>query len=127
MNQTARKATDPEVLKLALKILNRSRKAWESYLEDCEQDRRNGHRPHYCFHGMSQWTDYDNICGSCEEDGNYWSYETYARIALDLASVAVETQGKRIQMLIDLMRDRAPITITEELSEWVKEPVTRYE
>lgn len=30
-------------------------------------DRANGHRPHYCIHGTNQWTDYDNICGGCED------------------------------------------------------------
>ena len=37
------------------------------YEEDCERDRKEGHRPHYCEHGMNLWTDYDPICGYCEE------------------------------------------------------------
>jgi hypothetical protein len=37
------------------------------YALECEADRRNGHRPHYCIHGTNQWTDYDNICGGCED------------------------------------------------------------
>lgn len=30
-------------------------------------DAANGHRSHYCIHGTNQWTDYDNICGGCED------------------------------------------------------------
>lgn len=40
--------------------------------EDCAQDRAEGHRPHYCIHGTNQWTDYDNICGGCEDSLTVW-------------------------------------------------------
>lgn len=26
-----------------------------------------GYRPRYCIHGTNLWTDYDNICGGCED------------------------------------------------------------
>lgn len=52
---------------LAHKIERSLALGYEDYLEACEQDRREGHRPHYCEHGKSQWTDYDNICGPCED------------------------------------------------------------
>lgn len=38
----------------------------DAWLDECAEDRRNGHRPHYCIHGTNQWVDYDNICGPCE-------------------------------------------------------------
>lgn len=40
---------------------------FESAAEDAAQDRRDGHRAHYCVHGMNLWTDYDPICGPCED------------------------------------------------------------
>lgn len=38
-----------------------------SYQAMCETDREQGHRPRSCEHGTNRWTDYDNICGGCEE------------------------------------------------------------
>jgi hypothetical protein len=40
---------------------------YEQYLMDCESWSEQGYRPHYCEHGTNQWTDYDNICGGCED------------------------------------------------------------
>lgn len=48
---------------------------WEAYQADCERDYRRGYRAHYCEHGTNQWTDYDNICGPCEDgetNGDPW-------------------------------------------------------
>lgn len=55
------------VLKLALAVYRRMTEHYASHEEDCERDRRNGHTPHYCEHGTNRWTDYDNICGGCED------------------------------------------------------------
>ena len=120
-------ATDARVLKLALQILNESRKAWAEYEEECKAYRAEGFTPHYCFHGTNRWTDYDNICGWCEDYGNSWNFQVAAQEALGKASRAVEEESKRLQMVIDMMKAQAPITITEELSNWVKEPTARYE
>lgn len=54
-------------LKLAAKIDAQLVRGYEDYLEQCAYDRSQGHRPHYCEHGTSNWTEYDNICGWCEE------------------------------------------------------------
>lgn len=54
-------------LKLAAAIDAQLTRGYTSYLEQCDYDRSQGHRPHYCEHGTSNWTDYDNICGWCEE------------------------------------------------------------
>jgi hypothetical protein len=54
-------------LDLAHRIERSLARGYEEYLEACEQDRREGHRPHYCEHGKTQWVDYDNICGPCED------------------------------------------------------------
>ena len=42
------------------------------YEEDCEQDRANGYRPHYCIHGTNMWVDHDCACGPCEQGLTAW-------------------------------------------------------
>jgi hypothetical protein len=48
--------------------------------EDCSTWGAQGVRPQYCLHGTNQWTDYDNICGACEDSlfGERF-IESYAR------------------------------------------------
>jgi hypothetical protein len=117
--------TSKQVLALALVILNRGRKAWAMYLEECEQASKEGYRPHYCFHGTNLWTDYDNICGMCEDHGNYWNYQTYAAIALGEATRAFEKVQERHGHLIAMMQDGAPSEVLMKLNEWALEPVAR--
>lgn len=59
--------TDTLVVSVARKISATLAKNYADYLDECEQDRKNGHRAHYCEHGANMWTDWDNICGYCEE------------------------------------------------------------
>lgn len=48
-------------------LLEGFHKGQADYLRDCEEYREKGWRHHYCFHGTNMWTDYDPICGMCEE------------------------------------------------------------
>lgn len=41
--------------------------SYAAYEEACQADYARGYRARYCEHGTSQWTDYDNICGGCED------------------------------------------------------------
>jgi hypothetical protein len=69
-----RKDYDRTIALRILAVMKAKRKLQvESYFEDCAADRANGHRPHYCFHGTSLWTDYDNICGGCEDGDSAYS------------------------------------------------------
>ena len=54
----------------------------KKYDETCAEYRKQGYRPKYCFHGTYQWTDYDNICGGCEDEV---SFRETAKIALRIA------------------------------------------
>lgn len=112
--------------KMVLALLRQSRARYDVYLSDCEDDRRNGYRPHYCRHGVSLWVDYDCACGRCEDEGNYWDYltelsnarwevrnakrETLKRID---AMVAVSALGGDVSSLMswcgDLMRPLAAL------------------
>jgi hypothetical protein len=93
-------ATDKATLKLAAKILKRIRGQWDAYEQECAEYLKEGFRPHYCFHGTNLWTDYDNICGWCEEYGNHWSYEMAMRQALDEARAAQEAKQKRVDLIL---------------------------
>lgn len=82
---------------------------------------RNGHRTRYCIHGTDQWTDYDNICGGCEDgvtllamvvEGAYSDVMEYKR-RIHVAGAAIGTAAREGMPL-----DQAP------LWEWVKGPLT---
>lgn len=60
-------ALSKTVLRLALDIARSLERGYNEYLEECESYRKDGYRPHYCEHGTNTWTDYDNICGGCED------------------------------------------------------------
>lgn len=58
--------TEP-VAALAVQLMAEYAASYAAYERDCESDRERGYRPHYCEHGISLWTEYDNICGGCED------------------------------------------------------------
>lgn len=123
--ETSTKKLSKDVLKLALIILNRHRQTFIDYEEEAAQYAKEGHRPHYCVHGVNMWVDYDCACYACEEYGSYWHYDTYARFALDEAKAAHDEQSNRIDMLVKLHAKGAPIQIAE-LGKWATEPVQKY-
>lgn len=120
-------ATDQNTLKLAAKIMKRMRRQWEMYEEDCADAAKQGFRPHYCFHGTNQWTDYDNICGWCEEYGNSWDYELALRQALDEAKAALEAKQKRVDLLISCQIQKMPVGDWGNLMTWAHEPLAKYD
>lgn len=77
-------------LSLASKISNSLLADYRAWEESCEQDRREGHTPHYCEHGTSRWTDYDNICGGCEDGVTMADGVERRTYALDSAKRRVE-------------------------------------
>jgi hypothetical protein len=73
------------VLRLALALYRDMTTGYAEYLAACEADYRRGHRAHYCEHGTNQWTDYDNICGPCEDGHSLRDPMVRRRVALDQA------------------------------------------
>lgn len=120
-------ATDKATLKLAAKIMKRIRRSWEMYENECEDWAKQGYRPHYCFHGTDQWTDYDNICGWCEEYGNHWEYSLALRQALDEATAAREAKQKRVDLLISCQIQKMPVEDWGKLMVWAHEPLAKYD
>lgn len=78
-------ATSKAVLKLAAAIARSLEQDYRDYLESCESYRRDGYRPRTCEHGTSLWTDYDNICGPCEDGITMRDGMTRREFALDSA------------------------------------------
>lgn len=89
------------------------------YREDCEQDRAEGHRPHYCIHGTNQWTDYDNICGGCEDGLTVW----------DMAENAAWSRHTRYLHVLDQLskvrwsdsKVPVPTYVTDAYVKWLTE------
>lgn len=69
--QTSTRTLSTDVARVALIIFRERRAAiirgFEDAAEAARLDRAAGYRAHYCVHGTNQWTDYDNICGPCED------------------------------------------------------------
>lgn len=97
----------PNIAANALRIIKKSKvdlaARWASYERDCDQDRKEGHRPHHCFHGMNLWTDYDNICGACE-DGYGDSWESMVPLLYSDAIDKAKAFYKDMRTLADAAR-----------------------
>lgn len=103
--------TSKAILSLAAKIADRLYRDYLDYLDACESWRRDGYRPHYCEHGTNQWTDYDNICGPCE-DGLSMSDGVFRREhALDQAKRR-DAKCKELIKAFSTLRD-AGITVDD--------------
>jgi hypothetical protein len=96
-----------QLLTLAAAISADMLRGYERYLEECDEWQRKGYRPHYCEHGTNRWTDYDNICGGCEEgysmrDGVFRRREALAEAKAQLASpIALNTLVRYIGSMVN--------------------------
>ena len=113
------------ILKLASKIFKSYEAQWAIYEAQCEAYAKDGFRAHYCFHGVNMWTDYDAICGACEDGYGYFDRLEYRKLALGEAIRAHRQQDERVDMLVKLMQMGAPVQIAE-LGAWATAPVQTY-
>lgn len=70
--------------------------------------------PEACVHGSSAWTDYDNICGPCED-----GYSVY-QLALWEAQDRVSQFNKRMEWLLSAPKS-LPYEMRDDLRDWVLE------
>lgn len=91
-------------LRLAAGIARRYADHYAAYLAECEQDRRNGHRSHYCEHGMDLWVDWDPICGPCEDGESMRDPMVRRRMALDSAKERMAMADKVLAWVIESQR-----------------------
>lgn len=122
--QTTTKTAAKSVAELAAHIMKGYKADYAAYLEMVEDCARRKYRPEYCIHGTYQWTDYDNICGGCEDEGNTWNYLTYAGYAMDRARAAFAERDKRIESIMTLVALQAPMGAIADLTGWAVEPTT---
>ena len=134
------KAMDKLTGKVALRILRDLKRYEAEYREDREEWYRSGDgrrakwfqrpgddRPYNyggkgysfpaaCVHGSNAWTDYDNICGPCED-----GYSVY-QLALWEAQEKVAEYNKRLEWVASAPH-ALPHDVRMDLFEWVREPV----
>lgn len=123
---------------LALHLVHQAKARYDAYEADVNDWYRNGdgrptpqgrgHAYPECIHGYSRWTDYDNICGACEDGYGHFDYLRELVIAKELAQDAFKEMSDRIALYTDLdykTRYRGlPVTYdTQELIAWIQDPV----
>lgn len=86
-----------------------------------------GHRYPTCFHGSSLWTDYDNICGPCEDGDESNLYLT----AYNRADAMVTEMQRRANAWMDVLAIEAqhpnmPRADRDAMIAWVNEPTKVY-
>lgn len=74
----------------------------------------------YCFHGSSQWTDYDNICWRCEEGYSPHMTDWMYREALAMAKLDVAKMETRLAWL-NKAPDGIPMEISSQILQWALE------
>lgn len=76
-----------------------------------------------CVHGASNWTDYDNICGPCENGEGYWDDSREWKRAKDIASYALikfeEKRNKALTALVSLRVEGAPVEVETAVIDWL--------
>lgn len=84
-----------------------------------------------CIHGSSNWTDYDNICGACEDGYTYFIEEREredARLTVEYAYKVKDWRRDRMKEFIESMDDGrkgkgAYQNVVEAMAYWVMEPI----
>lgn len=114
-------ALSKAVLKLAAAIARDMERDYNDYLESCESYRRDGYRPRTCEHGTSLWTDYDNICGPCEDGISMGDGMTRREFALD----AAKRRDQRCRDIVKAASDLRQLVPGWEIPSEVWAEVTR--
>jgi hypothetical protein len=92
------------ILELAAKIDAQLKAGYEAYQEERESYWRRGLQPHHCEHGSNLWTDYDNICGPCEDGITMGDGAQRMRHALDRAKYIAESTHEALHAISTLRR-----------------------
>jgi hypothetical protein len=109
-------------MKLALHIFKWYAREWAKYDEECAEYANKGFRPHRCFHGMNLWTDYDPICGPCEDGYSWFDPELYRKLALGQAKDAYKKFDERLDLYVKASTAGLPMDYSKTIP-WVSEPL----
>lgn len=82
-------------------------KEYAREIEDCHEQ---GYGVHYCFHGTNLWTDYDPICGYCEDGAfdprrHHIGSPEYRALVEEVAGQAA--RDRAFNFLLELIREDA--------------------
>lgn len=84
----------------------------EEYLREVEEAHEEGFAPHYCFHGTNLWTDYDPICGYCEDgayDPRYYSQDSQEfNDTVEIMATSIARKN-RFNTVLDMIKDDAKL------------------
>lgn len=107
---------DSTVARLAMQIERKLWNQWTDHLQDIEEWYATGDGKHKgytypaCEHGTSRWTDYDNICGPCEDGFSMGNGFDRRRVALSeakrrMARIAVLMEAQQLMRRYNLEYD----------------------
>lgn len=95
---------------------------WHTFVEGDEVWTENvggkGYRFPECIHGKSYWTDYDNICGGCEDGSTLYEQ------ALGTAWGLYREYLTRQEVYRVAVKAKAPEEVTRPIGDWVWEHVS---
>lgn len=118
------------VRKRALAYVTAIKRSWHEYLSAREywhrhgDGKKKGYTYPYCFHGTYQWTDYDNICGGCEDSFNGYNPLTFYRWAIGKAHQDYAEHVRRAEWLLSAPRlDDIPTELRRQLIDWTMQPI----
>lgn len=118
-------ANKSTAVKLAAIVLRNARAQWAEYQAECDEAYSDGYRPHYCRHGVNLWTDYDPMCGACEDGRGYWDYPAECAEALDTAKRAIAECDRRQELAhAVIVEPRMSATVISELMTWILAPMS---
>lgn len=101
--------------------------AYDADVERWYRDGNSGYTYPSCIHGTSRWTDYDNICGACEDGSSlreialmrarddWWEYDrrlSVLKATHDAARAAAGPMGVSV-----------PMSVIGPMADWVAEPI----
>ena len=84
--------------------------AQEEYLREAKDMAEQGYRMPTCFHGTSQWVDYDVMCPGCE-DGWVDEYSTEEEVRQQARDLA---ESERLNLIHRRERDHAHALFVHE-------------
>jgi hypothetical protein len=114
------------ILKLAVKIFAFYGKQWEAYDAECAEYAAQGYRPYTCFHGTQLWSDYDVICGACEDGLGWFDPMLYRQMAISEAKAAYADFEERLDIYTKASVKHAPMDYGQMIS-WVSAPLTKWD
>lgn len=103
---------------------DREQAEYDEMVRECAEQ---GFRPHHCIHGTDQWTDYDNICGPCEDEQKLWDDARDWATAKSRAEETFRLIDARTAVAEQAFAlDKGNNELIDFMFNWIWEPYTRF-